>query len=714
MRRLFSWEFISRNTDRFFFSVLLLSMTAIELVALFLPFSLRQSSFPVKVGDVSTQDILAPNSLSFQSDTLTEQAKSDAEAAVFDIFLPIDPTITRRQIEKLRVALSYISTVKGDNFSSTEQKLADLSALADFRFSKTLSEKILTLPESRWMIIQQETINVLEQVMRNTIREGQEVDAQKSITALISYSIPPDQASIIAELGTPFVSANSLFSKEATLKAREKAREGVKPVLRNYISGEIIVRRGQLITPLSLEALQAFGLIQEKSNLQSIVASLSFVVIINASIALYFFRRRFSAFIEKKRIVILAIFFLLFLLSVRFVIPNRTVLPYLFPLPAFGLTIGCLFPVEAGVVLSLALSALAGYGLPNSLELILYYTFPSICGIAILGKGRRIFSFLGAGIAIGLSGAAIVLAFRLNDSFTDGLGIATLIGSSAINGLASASLALLFQFIIAQILEIVTPLQLLDLSRPDHPILQFLLRNAPGTYQHSLQVANLTELAAESIGADTMLVRVGCLYHDIGKAANPTFFIENQAPGNLNPHDNLDPVEAAQIIIHHISDGIGIAHRYRIPNRIIDFIREHHGTLLARYHYTRAVQAANNDLSKVDRSYFQYPGPRPHSKETTLLMLADGCEARFRAESPKTDDELRALIKKVFDFLLQEGQLDDTILTLRDLHQVAESFMTTFKNTYHPRLQYPEISPPTARAESRNGGGLKKPAKDKK
>lgn len=693
MPQLLSWQHWKKNYDTIFLAALLLATAALELVALFLPFSLRQSSFPVNVGEVSSQDILAPSTLTFESQVLTEQAKIDAEKNVLEIFSPVDPTITRRQIEKLRSALIFISTVRSDNFSSPDQKISDLAALSEIRLTRSLTEKILTVSDQRWITIQQETISVLEQVMRSTIREGQEAEAQKSVTALISYAIPQEQASIVADLVSPFIAPNSLFSKDETLKARAKAKEAVKPVIRNFIAGEIIIRRGQLITPLTLEALQSFGLIQEKSSLQSIFASFSLVAIITASVGLYFYRRKFSAFHEKKRLILVVFLSLIFLFSVRFVIPNRTVLPYLFPLPAFGLTIGCLFPIEAGVVLSLALTTLAGFGLPNSLELILFYTFSTICGIAILGKGRRIFSFLGSGLAIGFAGSGLILAFRLNDSITDGVGIATLIGSAFINGIASASLALLFQYIISQILGIVTPLQLLDLSRPDHPVLQFLLRNAPGTYQHSLQVSNLTEQAAEAIGADSMLVRVGCLYHDIGKAANPTFFVENQAPGNINPHDNLPPAEAAQIIIRHISDGTAISRKHRIPDRIADFIREHHGTLLARYHYTRAVQAADNDPSKVDRSSFQYPGPKPRSKETALLMLADGCEARFRAESPKTDAELRALIKKVFDFLLQEGQLDDTILTLHDLHQVTESFYSTFKNTYHPRLQYPEIIP---------------------
>ena len=231
----------------------------------------------------------------------------------------------------------------------------------------------------------------------------------------------------------------------------------------------------------------------------------------------------------------------------------------------------------------------------------------------------------------------------------------------------------------------------MEISRPDYPLLQFLLRNAPGTYQHSLQVANLAEQAAETIGADALLSRVGALYHDVGKSTNASFFIENQVPGNLNSHDDLDPIKSAATIIQHVSDGLQLTRKYRLPPRIRDFISEHHGTLVTRYQYTRAVEAAGNNPNLVDLEQFRYPGPAPRSRETALLMLADSCEARARAELPKDDAELRKLIKNVIDYCQKEGQLDNTSITLRDLSQITSSFFSTLKNIYHPRLHYPEL-----------------------
>jgi hypothetical protein len=238
-----------------------------------------------------------------------------------------------------------------------------------------------------------------------------------------------------------------------------------------------------------------------------------------------------------------------------------------------------------------------------------------------------------------------------------------------------------------------TPLQLIELTRPDHILLQRLLREAPGTYQHSLQVANLAEQAAECIGADTLLTRVGALYHDIGKMTNPTCFIENQMQGFANPHEGLDPETSAALIIRHVTDGLSLARQYRLPVRIRDFITEHHGTTLTRFQYTIAVNAAGGDAGQVNREHFRYPGPRPQSRETAILMLADACEARFRADRPKDEEALRKLIRDVLAERMSMGELNETKLTLSDLDQITESFVMTLRGIYHPRIQYPQQLP---------------------
>ena len=237
-------------------------------------------------------------------------------------------------------------------------------------------------------------------------------------------------------------------------------------------------------------------------------------------------------------------------------------------------------------------------------------------------------------------------------------------------------------------------MQLQEISHPDFPLLQMFLRKAPGTYQHSLQVANLAQQAAEKIEADPLLTRVGALFHDIGKVSDASFFIENQAPGNLNTHVDITPEEAAQKIIHHVLEGVALAHKYRLPRRIDDFILEHHGTMVTRYQYNQALEKAGGDASKVDMDQFRYPGPRPGSRETAILMIADGSEARARAEGAESDDDLRTIVRSVIERVQKENQLDNAPLTMRDLSLITDSFVTTLRGTYHPRIQYPAAEPP--------------------
>ncbi|NJC97567.1 MAG: HDIG domain-containing protein [Anaerolineae bacterium] len=333
------------------------------------------------------------------------------------------------------------------------------------------------------------------------------------------------------------------------------------------------------------------------------------------------------------------------------------------------------------------------YAMPNALDLMPYYLISSMVGVLVLGSARRVWTFFRAGMATSIAGIVVLLAFRFPFTPMDGIAMLQLSGAAVFSGLASSSIALLLQYFLAQTLGLTTALQLIEISRPDFPLLQFFLRNAPGTYQHSLQVANLAEQAAELIGADALLTRVGALFHDVGKAMNPMFFIENQPQGRVNTHEDLEPAESAAAIITHVPDGVVLARKHRLPRRIDDFILEHHGTMVTRYQYNQALEAAGGDTSKVYIEQFRYPGPRPRSRETALLMLADGTEARARAERPQDEETIRKIVLSTIEAAQKQGQLDDTQLTLKDLHIITDSFVTILKGTHHPRIAYPKETP---------------------
>lgn len=682
-------------------TVILILTGVLSFFALILPETFSDSAYPMAIGEASPQDILAPYSLTFESEVLTEEARQEAANGILPIYLPTDPSIGRRQAESLRTILYFITTVRQDDFATLEQQIADIQAIEAIDLSDETITRILQLSNSRWEAVESETTAVLEQVMRNTIRESDLYSAKRNIPSLIDFSFPQDQADIVAELAEPFIVPNSLYSAEQTEAAITEARQAVAPVIRSFISGETLVRRGQIIEDVDWEALQRYGLIQTGNRVQDVTGAGILAVLLTVLVGLYFRWRRNNQVYSFKAVVLISITFLAFLTIGRFAIIDRTIMPYVFPLAAFALTLSTIFNFELAAILSVVLGIMTAYGMPQGLDLTVFYIIPTIVGILVLGKAHRIASFFISGITVGIAGIGIILSYRLPDSVTDWVGIATLSGTALVNGIGAAGLTLLLQYGFSQILETTTALQLLDTSRPDHPLLQRLLRNAPGTYQHSLQVSNLAEQAAEAIGANGLLVRVGAIFHDCGKSKNPQFFIENQILEKVNPHDDLDPLTSAQTIISHVTDGVELAKKYHLPSRIIDFIREHHGTMYTHYQYTQAVKEAGGDETQVDKSLFTYPGPRPQSRETALLMLADGTEARARAEAPKNEEELRSLIDTVFVFYTQNHQLEDTNLTLKDLQIAKESFFQTLKGTYHPRVKYPALGTKTKPASLR-------------
>ena len=242
-------------------------------------------------------------------------------------------------------------------------------------------------------------------------------------------------------------------------------------------------------------------------------------------------------------------------------------------------------------------------------------------------------------------------------------------------------------------------MQLSELSRPTQPLLRQLLLKAPGTYHHTIVVSNLAERAAAAIGADALLARVGSYYHDIGKTVRPYFFTENIAD-NSSPHEKLDPLTSAQIIISHVTDGIDLAQKYRLPPRIQDFIREHHGRSLTQFFYTQAQRQAG-DSATVDPESFRYPGPNPRSKETAILLLADSCEAAVRSVRPNTREELEKFINKLIDGRVADGVLNQCDLTFKDLQTIREVFIQVLQGVHHPRVTYPEPVQPAAEVRPR-------------
>jgi putative nucleotidyltransferase with HDIG domain len=651
------------------------------------PDARRPAGCSIPRGQVATRDYRADRPVSFISQIRTEQRRNAAEQAVSPIFTSPDTRVARRQLEQLRAGLAYIQTVRADSYAPLDKKRDDLAALEDVALSQETVTTILNMNDARWQEVQQQALAVLERVMSTGIRPETLADARDRVPALVSLSFPEDQAAVVAELVKSYIAPNSEYSETLTQAARQRARESIEPAMRTFVPGQTVVSQGEVLDAEDIEAMQELGLAQPENSRQDVASAAALTVLMAGLITFYIRRKPSIASSDVRRITVVVVLFLAFLFSARLIIPSHAIIPYAYPITAYGLTIASLFGVEIAVVTSLPLAILTAYGLPNSLELTLYYLISTLFGVLALGRGRRLVSFVFAGLAVGVSGSIIVLVYRYPMPTTDLIGLGTLTAAAFFNGLASASITILLHATLANFLGMVTPIQLVDLTRPDHPLLRLLHVEAPGTtstacgwpiWPSRRRIDRCRRLAA----------RVG-FYHDIGRRPARCFY-RNQPPGLLTTR-GIESGTERRIIIRHVNEGVELGRKHRLPQRILDFVLEHHGTGLARYQYFNAVQAAGGDESLVDKAKFSYPGPRPQSRETAILMLADGSEARVRAERPEDDEMLLAVIKSAIKDRIASGQLDDTKLTLNDLSLIAESFATTLRGIYHPRLTYPRM-----------------------
>jgi hypothetical protein len=637
-------------------------------------------------GDVSDSDIRAPNEITYVSQILTEDARDSAEAAVRDIYDPPDARVARQQVTKARQILDYIDSVRQDSHASPEQQRQWIAAITDLSLPTAVIDQILSLSEEDWREVQTETISVVDQAMREEIRESQLEQARRRVSALVGLELSEVQAGIVSELARDLIQPNSFYNAEKTDEAKRLARESVQPVSRTIAEGEIILREGDIVTPLDVEALSALGLRQAEIEWQEVAGTVIFVLLIAIVLGLYILRFRQEYWVRWPRMLLLLLLLVLFILAAKLMVPDQATLSYLLPTAALSMLLTVLLGPQLAITVTVLFSIIVGFMAGGSLEPAVYALAGGLIASLSLCRVESLSAFLWAGVYVALTNLAVILAFHLPNQYYDAVQLLTLAGFSLVNGGLSASLTLAGFYLLGTLFDITTSLQLMELARPTHPLLRQLLLKAPGTYHHSILVSNMAEEAAGRVGADALLARVGAYYHDIGKTIQPYFFVDNQVEG-VNVHERLDPRTSAQIVISHVKDGLDLAKKYRLPSKVRDFIPQHHGTSLATYFYQQARESEGDEVNEED---FRYPGPKPQTKETAIVMLADNCEAAVRAERPASLEEIEELVRKVIGNKVLTGQLDECDLTLRDLDEIRNAFVSILQGVFHPRIKYPE------------------------
>jgi putative nucleotidyltransferase with HDIG domain len=642
----------------------------------------------LRVGDVSPRDVVAPRRITYVSVSETEEARSRAEVSVRDVYDPPDARVARQQVTRARQILDYIANVRADPYGTPLDKAAWIQAIPDINLTGQVISQILALDDKSWRRVEEETLYVLDQALRSEIRQNQVIQTQERLPSLVRLDLSEDQAAITTALASNLIVPNTFVNKSKTDEARQEARNSVEPQEITLEQGQTILRAGDIVQAWQLEALDALGLRRPEVGWRTAVGTMALMGLLAVMLGLFLLRFRPDLWRQPRYLSLILFLIVLFTLLARFMVPSHTVLPYLLPLAALTMMVTMFIDAQVAIAIAILMGFIVGVLSDNSLELAAYATISGVVAALNLRKAERVNTFLRNGAYVSLTSMVIILAFRMPGYNYDLIGLVTLLVVATLNGAVSAGLTLVGFFIIGNLFDITTSLQLLELARPDQPLLRQLLLKAPGTYHHSLMVSNMAEQAAERIGANALLARVGAYYHDIGKSLRPYFFVENTAEG-VNVHDRLDPHTSAQLIVGHVKDGLELARKYRLPRQVRAFIPEHQGTSLVKSFYHQARQEAE-DPDEVNEADFRYLGPRPQSRETAIVMLADTCEARVRANRPKSVAEIEEIVRQSIIDKILEGELDESDLTMHDLYQIRVAFVGVLQGVFHPRLRYPE------------------------
>ena len=510
--------------------------------------------------------------------------------------------------------------------------------------------------------------------------------------ALLPASMPPEARDLLRLILIRHIEYSLVLNVMATERDRDAASRSVQTTKADVLQGQAIVRAADPIGPQTLErldayavALQSAGLIEEQTvSVGPLVGSglVNFILLSLFGLLLYFSRPRIYA--NFRWLLLLAILTLAYF-GAGVAIDRGGLAPEWLPIAFVALPVAVLWDTRTALILVFVLAAITATLPPFSSygTVLAVMTGGAAAAMSVRAVRRRSETWVSIAIIAGAAGL-MLLAHGLTTS-RPLIDVAWSSAFFAGNATASALLAMGFLWVFELFTGITTDQTLLEWQDPARPLLRRLSVEAPGTYAHTISVANLSEAAATEIGANGLLCRVGVLYHDVGKMLKPHYFVENQRE-ERNPHDKLKPETSAAIVREHVTEGARLARDANVPEVVVDFILEHHGTQKIGFFHEKAVEESDEE---IDPTKFSYPGPKPRSKETAIVMLADSCESAARAMQEPTPDRVRELIEAVVASKIADEQLDDSPLTLRDVAQVKEQFVKILSGASHRRIEYP-------------------------
>lgn len=641
---------------------------------------------------ISKKDIIAQKTFTVVDVKRTEQHKKEVAQKVDYVLTPAEDDFIKTNLETLENSILQIR--KKDAQESVKRE--ELSLLFDISNKERKDFVIYFLLKSEDSDLH-EAFDKANLTLANILRTGiTEKDYEKNnidkiITDNLISNVSKRQVSVIKGLLDQVIVPNLVVDEFATEIAKKNAENSVKPYEITIHKGDKIVFEGEPVTRLKRDALRQAGYNVYELNWQGLLAIYVLVSICTLIFLSYmkFFEKQF---LEPRYMTISAV--LSILLSAIAVVLPTGFSPYVLPIPAYVLILAIFTaPRVAFVAMTILLTVLT-IGVQYDAHFLITFILLSLVSMVTISRIRysRRFDLIKAGCIISISGLIILFSiYMLEKCLIDVSNLLIMKNSGFIllNGIISSMIALGTLPLFESTFQIITPYGLAELADHNQPLLKRLQIEAPGTYHHSLMVSNLCEAAAEAIGANPILARVGAFYHDIGKLKRPLFFVENQSYfGIENPHTKLNPRLSKMVITAHLKDGVELAKEYHLPSIITNFILQHHGEGLAKYFYNQAVQ--EEGIENVKEEQFRYTGPKPNMKETAILMIADAVESAVRSLKNPTPEEIDNIIDKIIVERLNDAQLADSPLTLHDIKVIASTFSRILRGMQHNRIKYQE------------------------
>jgi len=654
----------------------------------------------LEVGQLAPRDIRAQRDVTFDSVSRTEEAR---DAAADDV-TPVTETIkspTDNQEDQLLAfdtmsrRVVRILDQRDDGTLERDEVVGRLGTDAP-AISFMQRSAVAQLDATRWQAVAGAARVALATILADPIREDSLFEVRTSVRDLVTTDLQGAERELAGDLAAAFVAATELTDQELTDRQIEQARAEVPPVEVTVRAGQRIVNEGDPITVEQFEMLDALALTRPRVEVGTVVGHALIATLLASLLVAYLWRFEPAIWHRNRSVLLFFLAIVVSAVALR-VAADRTLLAFMVPTSATVLLLGILLQGGAGAAAAATLAVLAGIMNRDALELTVYVLVGGMAALLAITRAERLNAFLRVFLALAASNVAVVVAFGLLDQ-RNIVAAVQLGGAGIFNAAVSVALAAGSFAVLGNVFGIMTVFQMLELANPSNRLLRRLLLETPGTYHHSVMVGNLAERAAETIGADPLLVRVAAYYHDVGKMKNPLAFIENQA-GAHNIHDDLAAETSARIISGHIRDGIDLGYEHGLPIQVIGFIPQHHGTSVMSYFHGKALREAGGRDELVDERIFRYPGPKPQSREAAILMLADGVEASVRSLDEKDEESIRSMVDRIVDARVEDGQLDEAELTLRNIAQIKDAFVGQLLGMYHSRIKYPDNVVPMERRE---------------